>query len=219
MKLADCRLDAITGETIGGYIAKRRDAGLEVSSINRELQALRRMFHLAQEWGRVERALSTVKMVPGENHRERVLTSEEESLYFRGAGTKAMEQHGDPQLMADVARILLDCALRPEECFRLRPENVTEGKLEIHFGKTDSARRRIPMTPNVQAILEMRLSQAVAAEWVFPAPTRSGHIEPSSLKKQHARAISEANRILREETRDPKWRWWASNCTRFGIPA
>src|SRR5215471_11748848 len=56
-KLSDSRLDSITGEAIGAFIANRRDSGLEVSSVNRELQALRRMFHLAQEWGRVEKAL------------------------------------------------------------------------------------------------------------------------------------------------------------------
>src|SRR5579863_4321739 len=110
-KLSDARLDAITGETIGAFVAKRRDKGLQVSSVNRELQALRRMFRLAQEWGRVEKALPAVKMVPGENHRERVITPEEEALYFRAAGTKAMEQHADPRLLADVARILLDCGL------------------------------------------------------------------------------------------------------------
>jgi integrase len=203
-KLANARLDTITGETIGGYVAKRRERGVEVSSINRELQALRRMFHLAEEWGKVEKALPTVKMVPGENHRERVLSPDEESLYFRAANTEAMEQHTDPRLVADVGRILLDCALRPEECFRLRPENIVDGKLEIHFGKTDNARRRIPMTPNVHAILEMRLSNPGSTAWVFPAPTRSGHIEPSSLKKQHAKAVSEATRILREETGDAK---------------
>ena len=60
------------------------------------------------------------------------------------------------------------------------------------------------MTQNVQAILEMRLSKPVGAVWVFPAATRSGHIEPSSLKKQHAKAVKEATRILREETQDPK---------------
>jgi integrase len=60
------------------------------------------------------------------------------------------------------------------------------------------------MTPNVQAILEMRLSKAAGGEWVFPAPTMSGHIEPSSLNKQHAKAVREATRILREETQDPK---------------
>jgi integrase len=172
--------------------------------VNRELQALRRMFHLAQEWGKVEKALPTVRMLPGEKHRERVLTAEEEDLYFRAAASDAMEQHADPRLLADVARILLDCALRPEECFRLKPENVVNGKLEIHFGKTGNARRRIPMTPNVQAILEMRLTKGAGGAWVFPAPTKSGHIEPSSFKKQHAKAISEATRILNAETGDPK---------------
>jgi hypothetical protein len=42
------------------------------------------------------------------------------------------------------------------------------------------------------------------AEWVFPARTRSGHIEPSILKKQHAKAVSVATRLLREDTGDPK---------------
>jgi integrase len=203
-KLASARLDTITGETIAAFIAHRQDAGLKVSSINRELQALRRMFHLAQEWGKVEKALPAVKMVAGEEHRERVLTADEEALYFRGAGTEAMDQHKDPRLLADIARILLDCALRPEECFRLRRENVTDASVEIHFGKTNNARRRIPMTPSVQAIIDMRLSKAAGGEWVFPAPTISGHIEPSSLKKQHAKATSEATRLLRKETGDRK---------------
>ncbi len=203
-RLANSRLDEITGEAIAAFVAKRRDAGLEISSINRQLQVLRRMFHLAQEWGRVEKALPTVKMLPGEKHRERVLTPDEEALYFRAANSEAMDQHLDPRLMADVARILLDCGLRPEECFRLKPENVTDGRLEIHFGKTENARRRIPMTPNVQAIMEMRLSKAAEAAWIFPAATKSGHIEPFSLKRQHAKAISKATLLLREETGDLK---------------
>jgi integrase len=60
------------------------------------------------------------------------------------------------------------------------------------------------MTPNVKAILEMRISKAAGTVWVFPAPTKNGHIEPSSLKKQHAKAVSEATRILREATGDEK---------------
>ena len=203
-KIADLKLDAITGETIGAFVAKRRGDDLEVSSINRELQALRRMFRLAQEWGKVQKSLPRVQMLPGENHRERVLTADEETLYFRAAASKAMEQHSDPRLLADVSRILLDCGLRPEECFRLKPENVTDSKLEIHFGKTANARRRIPMTPHVRAILEMRLTNPASPDWVFPAPTRSGHIEPSSLKKQHAKAVSEATRVLQEESGDAK---------------
>jgi integrase len=199
--LAVARLDAITTETIAAFVAARKDRGVEISSINRELQALRRMFHLAQEWGKVERALPTVRMVPGEKHRERVLTREEESLYFAGAKSEAMNQQVDPSLLSDVASILLDCGLRPEECFWLRPENLRGGTAEIPYGKTDNARRRIPMTPRVKAILEMRISKAVGDEWVFPASTKSGHIEPSSLKKQHAKAIREATAIQRKQTK------------------
>ena len=55
-RLATARLDATTTETIGAFVAVRKDAGVQISSINRELQALPRMFHLAQEWGKVEKA-------------------------------------------------------------------------------------------------------------------------------------------------------------------
>jgi len=94
-RLACERLDAINSDRIAEYIAQRQAASgkrghsLQVASLNRELQVLRRIFHLAQEWGRVERALPNVKMIPGENHRERVLTPAEEALYFRGASTEA----------------------------------------------------------------------------------------------------------------------------------
>jgi len=173
---------------------------LQVASLNRELQVLRRTFHLAEEWGRVERTLPNAKMLPGEKHRERVLTAAEEDLYFRGASTDTMAQYADAGLLRDVATVLLDCGLRPEECFRLRTENVTDGNIEIHYGKTDNARRQIPMTARVKATLDMRLSKANSSPWVFPAQTKSGHIEPSTLKKQHLRAIAEGTRILREDT-------------------
>ena len=206
-RLAGEPLDAITSDKVAEFITKRQEAKgkrgslLQVASLNRELQVLRRMFHLAQEWGKVERTLPNVKMLPGERHRERVLSAAEEDLYFRGASTEAMAHYADAALLRDVATILLDCGLRLEECFRLRSENVANCKLEIHYGKTDNARRRIPMTPRVKATLDMRLSKASGSVWVFPAQTKSGHIEPSSLKKQHLKAIAEGTRILSEETR------------------
>ena len=76
---------------------------------------------------------------------------------------------------------------RLEECFRLRWEDYRDGALHVFRGKTASARRVIPLTERAAAILEARKMDA-AAEWVSPAPTRSGHIEKSSLKKQHLKA-------------------------------
>ncbi len=176
-KLASAQLDSITTETISGFIAKRQADGLKVSSVNRELQVLRRIFALAVEWGRVEKALPKVRMLPGENHRERVLTPAEEALYLK---------HATP-LLRDVATVLLDCALRPEECFRLQWSSVQDGLIEIQYGKTDNARRRIPVTDRVAAVLESRKTDN-ASPWVFPAPTKSGHMEPSTVKKPHVNA-------------------------------
>jgi len=178
--LATLPLDAITSDVIAGYIAKRRASGLETSSINRELQSLRRMFTLALEWGKVERALPKVRMQPGENHRERVLTPAEETSYLANA----------TQLLRDVATILIDCGLRPEECFRLQWASVRDGQIEIQYGKTDNARRHIPVSQRVAAVLEMRRTED-DSPWVFPRPTKSGHMEPGTIKKPHAKACKD----------------------------
>ncbi len=65
------------------------------------------------------------------------------------------------------------------------------GTLLVTHGKTAAARRVLPMTPRVRGILEARWKSAGKPEegWIWGAPTRSGHIESSSLKKQHARAF------------------------------
>ena len=118
--LAGEKLDNINSDKISGYVAKRQRRGLQISSINRELQVLRRMFHLAQEWGKVEKVLPKVTMLPGERHRERVLSFEEEQLYLAKA----------KPLVRDVDIVLLDCGLRPEECFRLSWENIRDGNLK-----------------------------------------------------------------------------------------
>ena len=49
----------------------------------------------------------------------------------------------------------------------------------------------LPMTPRVRAVLEMRWESAgrPVEGWLWPAPTLSGHIDHSSLKKQHLRAV------------------------------
>jgi integrase len=90
----------------------------------------------------------------------------------------------------DVAITMLDSGLRPDEVFRLKPENVREGAICVFEGKTKAAVRRIPiMTERLRSVMEMRPSQTAPGAWLSPADTKSGHIEDSSLKKQHAKAL------------------------------
>ena len=58
----------------------------------------------------------------------------------------------DPFLLRDVATVLVDCGLRPDECFRLRWEHVRDGALHVPFGKTKNARRTIPLTPRAGGV-------------------------------------------------------------------
>ncbi|HEV2116728.1 MAG TPA: tyrosine-type recombinase/integrase [Terriglobales bacterium] len=184
-RMRDAQLSEINGELIAAYIAQRQARGLQITSINRELQVLRRMLRLAVEWGVMERT-AKVRLLPGERHREFVLSSDEEARYLAAA----------PEPLASIAAVLADTGMRPDECFRLRWEFVTwvngrHGILLVTYGKTAAARRVLPMTLRVRAILEARWEAAGGPleGWVWPSATTSGHMESSSLKRQHGRAL------------------------------
>jgi len=158
---------------------------MQVSSVNSSLRALRRMLRLAVDWGALE-VVPQIKLLPGERPGERVVTPEEEARYLSAAS----------EPLASIASVLADTGLRPEECFRLSWDAVTwvngrYGTLFVTHGKTAAARRVLPMTPRVRAILESHWERAGKAveSWIWPAPTPSGHVEVSSLRKQHTKAF------------------------------
>ncbi len=183
--LANQHLDKIGGEEIAEFVVKRQVQGLQVSSINSSLRVLRRIMRLAVQWGTLD-AAPKIEMLSGERHREHVVTRDEEARYLAGA----------PQLLSGVATVLADTGLRPDECHRLRWEDITwangrNGTLLVTHGKTPAARRVLPLTPRVRLVLQARweANGRPIEGWVWPAPTRSGHIDHSSLKKQHVRAL------------------------------
>jgi integrase len=183
--LASLRLDEVTSEKAAEFAAYRQSQGLKVSTANSSLRVLRRILGVAVEWGELHSA-PKIKKLPGERHREHVVSFEEEAIYLATAS----------EPLSSVAAVLVDTGLRPEECFRLRWESITwfngrHGTLLVTHGKTAAARRVLPLTPRVRRILETRWANLgkPLEGWIWPASTRSGHIEPSSLKKQHYKAL------------------------------
>ena len=69
--------------------------------------------------------------------------------------------------------------------------NGRHGTLLVTHGKTAAALRVLPMTPRVRLTLEgfWERSGKPLEGWVWPAPTRSGHVEASSLRKQPSAAF------------------------------
>jgi integrase len=178
-------LNEITSEKAAEFTAWRQSAGLQVSSVNSSLQVLRRIMRLAAQWGVIEVAPS-IKMLPGERHREHVVKVDEEARYLAAAD----------EPLRSVAAVLIDTGMRPDECYRLRWESATwtngrNGTILVTHGKTAAARRMLPLSVRTRNILEARWETAgIPAEgWVWSAPTRSGHFEKSTLKKQHKKAL------------------------------
>ena len=105
--------------------------------------------------------------------------------------------------------VLVDTGMRPDECYRLRWENLSwkngsNGTVLVTHGKTAAARRMLYLTPRVRFVLETRwgIAGRRLEGWIWTAPTKSGHLNNSSLKKQHARAFRTLNE--KAETRlDP----------------
>jgi len=91
----------------------------------------------------------------------------------------------------------VDTGLRPEECFRLRWEHINlngerYGALRVSEGKTKAARRIIPLTLRVRTVLEALWENADRPDegWVFPAPTKQGHVWHDSIRVQHRNALN-----------------------------
>jgi integrase len=183
--LANLKMNEIGPELIAEYASERQRDGLQISSVNSCLRALRRVLRLAVEWGVLE-ASPKVKFLSGEHHRERVITSKEEALYL--AATLP--------LLHDVSLILFDTGMRPDECHCLRWENITwdcgrNGVLLITKGKTKAARRVLPLSPRVRIVLRNRwkLAGEPGEGFVWPAETKDGHINHDSVKLQHKKAL------------------------------
>jgi hypothetical protein len=98
--LASLKLDEITAEKTSEFGAYRHAQGLQISTVNSSLRVLRRVLRIAFEWGLVN-TVPKIKMFPGERHRERVVSFEEEARYLAVAH----------EPLASVAALLVDAGV------------------------------------------------------------------------------------------------------------
>jgi len=205
--LAGLRLDQITGQHVVGYVAQH--GHLEATTINRDLRTLRRALSLAVEWGKLDR-MPKVTLAKGENRRERVLTDAEVKSYLEAC----------PQPWRDVATLINGEGMRPGECYALRWEHVLlnghGGLIQIARGKSKAARRPLPMVPEVYQALKARYeAQGRPAEgWVFPTGAASGHMEESSAKQWHAKALETLEKARKENSELPEIKPFEPYCLR-----
>jgi integrase len=118
----------------------------------------------------------------------RVVSVPEELSYLREAS----------QPLKDIATIILQSGLRPDEVFRMQVRNLDFSRRVIFnpHGKTDAAKRTIPMTSEVEEILKNRTS-GTKSQWIFYSPARPGKAASldrpiGSVRKAHDAAVRRA---------------------------
>jgi len=175
-------LDSITTGHVEKFKLERSE---EVSSAgtNRDIAALRSMLNYAMRKGFIQHnPVQGVKLLAEGPGAMRIVSQEEQRKYLAKAS----------KLLRDIATVMLETGMRPEEVFTIRKENVhlTYGYVFVPTGKTRFARRNIPLTDAAKAILKRRV-KATKGPFVFPS--RCDQSKPlTSVRKAHAEALEEA---------------------------
>ena len=186
--LANLKLDEIGPELVAEFASERQRDGLQTSSVNSCLRALRRVLRLAVEWG----ALEVSPKVEVLERRASARTS-------HNPQRRGVVSCGALPLLHDVSVLLFDTGMRPEECHCLRWENITwdGGRNGVLLIQERQRRLGAFFRSAPESALCWRTAGRLAGEpgegWVWPAGTKDGHINHDSVKLQHKKALKLAN--------------------------
>lgn len=141
-------------------------------------------FAIKQRWTR-ENPVRTVD-IPSDADalRIHVINDEEAKVYF----ARASKNHN----LYDLARIMLNQGMRPEEVLALRKGDVDleNGKLHVRHGKSKAARRTLDLTAETKVLLGRRMSGR--SPWILPSRRKPGeHL--SHLNGAHESVCEKCN--------------------------
>ena len=155
-------MDNLKSGHLDDFMTWRRENEIAEVTIRHDLHALSQLCQYAQRQGWLEG--NPVRLVDMPTDRdavnERVLTDEEERVYFGAA-------HEHPVLY-DIGRLIILQGMRPAEVLSIEKEHVDiDGRtVRIMQGKSRAARRKLNLTDESLTILGRRM--AWDSRWVFP---------------------------------------------------
>ncbi len=163
-----------------GQRTRRR---IKPATVNRELACLKALFnHAIKADLPLRNPVSHVDFLPEHNEQTRVLSFDEQERYLAVA----------TPTLRDVATLMLETGMRPEEVYRIRQENVNlaAGFLANPYGKTKAARRRVPLTSASKSVLARRMTE-LEGPFLFPCEADSSRPIPK-INNAHDRAVRDS---------------------------
>jgi integrase len=148
---------------------------------------------------------TAAKTLREDNEQTRVLTYDEQGKYL----TKATST------LRDVATVMLETGMRPEEVYRIQPENVhlPEGYVFNPYGKTKAAKRRIKLTAAAKSVLSKRMAEC-KGPYLFPHAADVNRSVPK-VNNAHDRAVKDS-KVSRFRLYDLR-HTWATRAAEAGI--
>lgn len=177
VRSGDCK--TVRGESKRVKTTKK----LRPATVNRELACLKALFTFAIKADVLAKnPVSRVKMLPEDNQQTRVMTFREQHLYLAKA----------TPLLRDVATLMLETGMRPEEVYTIRPENVNllAGTLQVPYGKTKAARRLLTLTTAAKEVLARRM-MTLETPYIFACESNPDRSIPK-VNNAHDRAVKDS---------------------------
>jgi integrase len=175
------RLEAISAGLVEKFKVSRSTA-VSPAGTNRDLAALRMILNYAKRQQYIDRnPVSDVKFLTEGPGNMRIVSHEEQQRYLSAASP----------LVHDVALLMVETGMRPEEVFRLRAEDLIlpQRYLKVIKGKTRFARRNLPLTQSAIEVVKGRLAKA-KGPYLFPH--RSDSNRPlNNVARGHHNAVRE----------------------------
>lgn len=201
----DQRINTIRPGHLENYKTWRFECQIKPVSIRHDLHAASQLFQFAQKQGWCETNPVRMVEIPSdrESRNDRVLSLAEERRYLTAAA-----KHDS---LHDLARLMLQQGLRPQELLALQKTHVDLDNRVLHVvdSKTPAATRTINLTNESCVILGRRM--ASASPWVFPSRRKvwhrrrkefywvtvgGKHLTYSGIVKAHNKACNESGVAL-----------------------
>jgi integrase len=206
-------LDQITIDTVEKFKAKRAvqksprtNRVVRPATVNRELACLKALYNFViKDDDMLRNPVSGVKFLDEDNEQTRTISVDEEKKYLLAAS----------QPLQDIATMILQTGMRPEEVYRIRRENVhlEQGYLFNPYGKTKAAKRKVFLTETSVAVLRNRLEN-VKGVYLFPG---RGVGDRPIIKVNNAHAATLLRAELLHFTLYSLRHTWATRATEKGI--
>jgi integrase len=207
------RLDHVSVDKVNAFVkhrqsgkSKRTKRKLSPAAINRELAAGKAMVNwFIKSEAVAKNPFCLVKLLPEPNEAFTIISYQEQEKYLMAAS----------QPLRDIAILMLETGMRPEEVYRIRCENVhlESGYLFNPHGKTKAANRKIPLTSTAQSVLAFRLASAKGS-YLFPKLGDPNSPLPK-INQAHNRAVKDAG-LRRFRLYDLR-HTWASRAAMSGM--